>query len=606
MVEDAEWSGGADHPRVFTTRTRVIPDGTSVALHPVMHVSKRLTAAFACAALAGCMGFVGDPGAGPGGGSGSGPERTPGFTPIPTCPDDADTVTAEPLRRLTRRELERTFRDLLGDALFSEVELEVGAIPEDAPWAAEGIESLSFAHVEALVSVANRLGEVLAVGDGVAWRALSGECMAAAEADEACVRGFIEDFGLRAFRRPLSDAEHDDLYAFYAAAGEHSEGAQRLVMRMLLSPSLLFHLEIDGAVEADRLALDDFVVANRIAYRVLGTMPTAELLDAAARGELSTPAGVEAQVRALLTSDEARAHVIEFFEDWLRLDAVQPAPAHLAERHGFDAEALETAMRDDVESLLTHGLFDAGMSYRELLTTRSVFPRDDALAEIYGTSTWSEGAAPLEAGPERAGLLTRAALLAHKDTRVAPIQRGVFLRRRVLCDVLPSPDPEIVNSRLEELDTLDPAEVSSREQIELITAPEGCQTCHRLINGLAFPLEEYDALGRFRTQEEVYDESGTLVATHEIDPTATIVLGEDETVEVASAAELVDLLAESDKVAACLARTVYEYTRRRPATADDQCGVARLSRLAADDVPLTEIVVQNAATPDVLYRRLEE
>jgi hypothetical protein len=263
-------------------------------------------------------------------------------------------------------------------------------------------------------------------------------------------------------------------------------------------------------------------------------------------------------------------------------------------------------MLADVDQLLVHALFEAGLSYRELLTTRSVFPADDTLADIYGTSTWTEGSPPIEAGPERAGLLTRAALLAHKDTRVAPIQRGVFLRRRILCDVLPSPDPEIVNSRLEELDTLDPTELSSREQIELVTSPEGCQTCHRMINGLAFPLEEYDALGRFRTEEEVYDESGTLVATHEVDPTATIVLGEDETVEVHSAAELVDLLAGSEKVAACLARTVYEYTRRRPSTAADRCGVARLSRLAADDVPITEIVVQNAAAPDVIYRRLEE
>jgi hypothetical protein len=164
----------------------------------------------------------------------------------------------------------------------------------------------------------------------------------------------------------------------------------------------------------------------------------------------------------------------------------------------------------------------------------------------------------------------------------------------------------IVNSRLEELDTIDPAEHSSRGQIEMITSPDGCQTCHRLINGLAFPLEAYDAIGRFRTHEEVYDEGGTLIATHEIDAAATIVLGDDEEIEVSSAAELVQLLSESDKVGACLARTVYEYTRHRPSTSADDCGIARLSGVVNTEAPLTELIVENAAGREMLHRRLEE
>jgi hypothetical protein len=549
--------------------------------------------------LTGCIGSVSDPGLA---------ARNPGVDPrvptvpdLPTCRPELDGPVVQPLERLSRRELDQTLRDLLGETLHSQVSIELGAVPEDAQWAAEGLAPLSEAHVEGMVAVANDVADRMTLMPGH-WDALGHGCMATGGAE--CVTSFIADFGLRVFRRPLTIEEITDLETFYAAPGDHDEGARRLVMRMLLSPQLLFHLELEGELTGDALALDDYVVASRISYAVLGTMPTDELLAQAAAGELSTQAQVEATVRALLDEPRARTRIAEFFDDWLRLDGTPVVPAYLADELGLAPAELRDAMLDETRTFLSQALWNEAWSYRELLTSQNAYPTSDAVASIYGVPVWSEGSAAPTTGPERQGLLLRAALLTHKGTRVAPIHRGVVVRRRILCDQLPSPDSEIIASRLMETEAVDPASESSREQITRITSPAGCQTCHRMINGVAFALEEYDALGRYRTEEEVHDASGTVIATHPIDPNGVIVMDAGREVEVGSAAELVSLLAESDRVSACLARTVYEYTRQRPSAEGDQCALTRLTETVVAGDPLTELFVRNVADTSTLTRRL--
>lgn len=550
--------------------------------------------------LAGCIGSVSDPGLA---------ARNPGVDPriptvpeLPTCRPEDDRSVVQPLERLSRRELDHTLRDLLGETLHSQVSIELGAVPEDAQWAAEGLAPLSEAHVEGMVAVANDVADRVMLMPGH-WDALGYSCMATG--GDECVTSFIEGFGLRAFRRPLTSEEVADFRAFYAMPGDHGEGARRLVMRMLLAPELLFHLELEGEVTGDTLALDDYAVASRVSYAVLGTLPTDELLAQAAAGELSTQAQVEATVRALLDDPRARTRIAEFFDDWLRLDGTPVVPGYLADELGLAPAELRTAMLDETRTFISQALWNESWSYRDLLTSRNAYPTSDAVASIYGVPVWSEGSAAPTTGPERQGLLLRAALLTHKGTRVAPIHRGVVVRRRILCDELPSPDSEIIANRLMEAEAVDPASESSRDQITRITSPAGCQTCHRMINGVAFALEEYDALGRYRTEEVVHDASGTVIATHPIDPNGVVVMEAGREVEVGSAAELVSLLAESDRVSACLARTVYEYTRQRPSAESDQCALTRLTETVVAGDPMTELFVRNVADASTLTRRLQ-
>jgi hypothetical protein len=545
------------------------------------------------------MGSVGEPGVS--GDRDPDDPDLPMVTEVPICRPEDDGPVVQPLERLSRRELDHTLRDLLGETLHAQVSIELGAIPEDASWAAEGLSALSDAHVEGMVAVANDVADRLILTPSH-WDALGHGCMT--EGRDECVTSFIEGFGSRVFRRPLSPDEVATYRDFYATPADHEEGARRLVMRMLLAPELLFHLEIGGEESEGALMLDDYAVASRISYAVLGSMPSDELLAQAAAGELSSQAQVEATVRALLAEPRARDRIAEFFDDWLRLDGTPVAPGYLSAELGLEPAELRDAMLDETRTFITQALWNDGATYRELLTSRNAYPTSEALASIYGVPLWSEGSPAATTGPERQGLLLRAALLTHKGTRVAPIHRGVVMRRRILCDQLPSPDSEIIANRLMETEAVDPASESSRAQITRITSPEGCQTCHRMINGLAFALEEYDALGRYRTEEAVYDGSGTVIATHPIDPNGVIVIDGGREVEVGSAAELVGLLSESDKVAACLARTVYEYTRQRPSAATDQCALSRLTDTVGGD-PLSELFVRNVADASTLTRRLE-
>lgn len=317
---------------------------------------------------------------------------------------------------------------------------------------------------------------------------------------------WVAHVGKRAYRRPLTQAESDELVALFLSAptilarpgaDAFSQGAELTLRALLQSPLFLYRAELSVAeAPAGVIPLDGFERASRLSYALWRTMPDDALLDAAASGELDTKEGMERAARRMIADPRAREVVQDFHSQLLRLYEL-PQLEKDATRYPEFNPALAQSMRREIELFIEDQFFgDKPGTVADLYVSRRSYVNSE-LAKVYGLSgSYGETMEPVEL-PEgqRAGLLTRAGFLAVKATPYDKnsIHRGVFINHHVVCSPLP-PIPDDVplpESRGE----------TNRERVNSLT--EACGgACHGLyINPAGFALEHYDGLGRYQTQE---------------------------------------------------------------------------------------------------------
>ena len=466
-----------------------------------------------------------------------------------------------PMRLLTRYEYDNTVSDLLGFASS-----EARSFPPEN--SANGFENNAWVHkaspslVRYLLEAAERLGE-RAASD------VPDELRACAEdrTSPACTKGALA-LAERAYRRPLTAAE---IEAWSPVPAE--VGVEGFVAALLQSPAFLYRLELYEPGGDDRprdggMAGEDFEpigpyeLATRLSYFLWATMPDRALLEAAAEGDLNTPARIKAEVERMSKDPRARGAIRELARQWLGSDRVasrgKDASVYPAWRPGLGEE-----YQASLDAFLDYALFERG-TLEALLTSREVF-LTPALAAILGRAIpensgglWSE-TMPED---ERAGLLTQPGMLSALSypNQSSPIARALFVRERLLCQHIPSPPPG------DEIVPPDPdPTATTREIFAIHTADTQCAGCHTLIDPLGFGFESYDALGRHRTSEngKPIDASGALIASP------------DESIngEFDGAVELVGRLARSRAVARCTARHWFEYALGRGADHSDDASL---------------------------------
>ncbi len=520
------------------------------------------------AASQGCVGEIG-------GGEGEKPTTVSGSL---LCDPNVD-PSATPLVRLSQRQYQSSLRDLFGQAIDdATVSVQLGQFPadgevEDSFSHMDG--RLSQRHVDTYYGVADALAALVS-NDRALRGALGVPCAGDAAPDAACVESFVRTFGRRVFRRPLADDEVTRLLEL--DAGDVDETFRSLLFVLLMSPQFNYHFEIDGAPDGrdDRLRLGDYEVASKLSFHFWQSMPDDELLDAAERGELTTEAGFEAQVERLFNHERTRATVRRFYAEWFRLEgfagfARTPAFEAFADDIAAD-EALFEAMRAEVEALTDHYTWETEGSYADMLASDLVFTESSALASLYGVEPWDGGATHPTFPGDRAGLLTRAALLVSSNERTNPFKRGAYIRKEILCDPLAQPDPNQLPADALSEPPLDP-ERSTRDRFAAKTAAPECQACHAQFNPIGFVLEAYDGLGRFRTVEDIFDENGEVLASVPVDATADVRVA-DERLEVAGPLALMDEITASGKAETCFARHYFRFTyRRHEQDASDGCSM---------------------------------
>jgi hypothetical protein len=467
------------------------------------------------------------------------------------------------LRRLTHSQYNHTVRDLLGDQTAPANRFP----PEDF---VNGFrnqyqsQSLSPLLIEAYSAAAERLAENAFRGGDTSGLIL---CK---EATPACRARFVREFGLKAFRRPLEPPEQQRYEALLAGEQDLIQGARLVVEAMLQSTSFLFRFD-----DSSDPQWKPYATASRLSFAIWDSMPDAELLAAAARGDLDTPEGVATMTRRMLDDRRARESLSEFVSQWMRFDRILQASK---DRRKYPQFTRETAVAMTEEArLFVADLVWNDRNFMDVFTSDYGYANAD-LAAIYQVpapaNEFDRVAFP--AGSERAGLLGQALFLAitAKPEDSAPTARGLFVREQFLCQHVPEP-PAGVNTNLPPVTEARP-QTNRDRMLEHATNPS-CATCHKLIDPIGFGLERFDAIGakrdmfqlRFAAPREEGGRRGEVKTVDlEIDP-AGYVAGLPDS-EFTSPSQLGGVLAKSEQCQECMLKQYFRYTFGRMETPADR------------------------------------
>ena len=323
--------------------------------------------------------------------------------------------------------------------------------------------------------------------------------------EEGCAKEIIAALARRAYRRPVAAADVDHLLDFFASgrrAGDFDAGIQTVLERVLVDPEFLFRVPRPPAdPDAAVYRIDDLELASRLAFFLWNSIPDAELLATAEQGALSPPPGLERQVRRMLADPRADALAKNFFDRWLELHKIRnvaPDPSIFA---AFD-ENLRDAMQQETELFLASQLRE-DRSAVDLLRADYTF-LNERLARHYGIpGVYGNHFRRVDLpDDQRAGLIGKASILTltSYSTRTSVVNRGKWLLERVLGSPPPAPPPNV--PPLEESGGDGATPTSQRERMEAHRANPSCAVCHRLTDPLGFALDNFDAIGRWRTTDD--------------------------------------------------------------------------------------------------------
>ncbi|WP_437678825.1 DUF1592 domain-containing protein [Sorangium sp. So ce131] len=394
-----------------------------------------------------------------------------------------------PLHHMTASEYNNTVAHLLGTRLRP----------------ADGFPASGAKGFDASVSALSSLSQVLVQGYYDAAKELAADafsneaqraailvCDPAEAAGDGCAREIIERFGLRAFRRPLEAAEVDRYAAQYADAQTKLEmspveAVQHVVRTLLTSPNFLLRIEVGPDSERSPGALNGYEIASRLSYLLWSSLPDETLFDAAEGDELATEGALGQQVDRMLADPKSAAFFQNFFGQWL---GTRTLPSHNADTTVFPGwnDEVKDAMLDQANAYFA--AFTTGeRRWSEFLT--APHPESPLLEPLYASDP--EGI--------RAGFLTLPAFLtlSSRADRTSPTSRAKTIMAQLFCVPMAPP----ANVDIPELDAAGggsgPIE-NVRKRLEKHRESPDCATCHDLLDPIGLSLENFDAIGAYRTE----------------------------------------------------------------------------------------------------------
>jgi cytochrome c553 len=399
------------------------------------------------------------------------------------------------------------------------------------------------AAIETVDYVSARLAKLSGIDDGDGDRA-------------AKLREFCRTFAERAFRRPLTDEQKRLVVdRQFEEARDPVTAVKRSLLLTLKSPYFLYREITPGAP-------DSYDVASRLSFGLWDSIPDQALLDAAAAGKLGTRDEVAKQAERMLADLRIRSKLRDFFFQWLKVEQPPDVSKDPEKYPGFDAAVLSD-LRTSLELSVEDAVWGESSDFRQLLLADYLY-LNGRLAKYYGAILPADVAFKkvyLEPR-ERAGVLSHPYLMATfaYTSASSPIHRGVFVARSVLGRAL-KPPPEAAAPLAPDLHP----SLTTRERVALQTNPVACQTCHNMINPLGYPLERFDAVGRFRDEEKA----------RPIDATGTYQTVTGGTASFNGARDFAAFLAGSPETHAAIVEQVFHHLVKQPIraygpkTADD-------------------------------------
>lgn len=405
--------------------------------------------------------------------------------------------------------------------------------------------------------------------------------MACDGATAGCFEQTIRDFGKKAFRRPLTEEEVQSFMRLTTIepAGTVDEIAEAILYAFLVSPSFIMTPEVGSTPEGTAIKLTSHEVATRLALTLWGSTPDQALMDAADADQLQTPDQIAQQAQRMLQDREksgpqiAAAHRAYLqmnmaTSHWWKVDhdpAVFPT---------YSQNAIP-AMQDEIDAFFTEVAFSGG-TFQDLFLSPVAYVNQDN-APLYGLDPASYGPdltqVTLDAN-QRPGFLTRSGFLSSFSNydATSPILRGAFITVYVLGVNPGAPDPNAILNA-----TLPPGTYyTRREQIEAITAPPACATCHgQYVNPPGFALENFDAIGNWQTVDRL---GGN------IDSSATVTFSDTTVKTISTPLELMQEIVNQPLAKSIYAQQLVSYAYRRLPNENDACIVNDLNaKLASSD-----------------------
>ena len=494
------------------------------------------------------------------------------------------------LRRLTQAAYNNSVRDLLGN-------------PSDAPAAADLFASdpaaYGFAAIEYnLVIGVNALSGVQSAAESAGrWGRDHATAFANCGSNTSgCLDAFVGRFGRQAFRRPLTAGEVADYRGLVANPSDLPTAVETTVAAMLQSPYFLYRSEL-GASDPSTggsYVLSQHEVASELSYLFWDTTPDATLMSAADANHLASPADLVREAQRLLADPRARRPVANFFLQWLGISDLANQVHTEVDGAMLDGPTKE-AMLAETRAFVSDVVFAKQGRFEDLLLADYSFISQPlgAFYRLDGTFAPAGQQVTWKSGERLPGVLGQGAWLASSSSSIeaSPVLRGRALRMRFLCQAIGSPPANVpaVAEPSGDSQTL-------RERFSAHRTNPVCAACHDLMDPLAYPLGNFDGLGRRRVQDM---EGGQPV---DLDGRVNSPLVGDPA-DLADGAALAAYLAHSSQAAACLARHWSMYALGQLSWEQDGCTFAAAANFAtSSQFNLQQLMVAITQTPSFVRR----
>jgi hypothetical protein len=323
----------------------------------------------------------------------------------------------------------------------------------------------------------------------------------------------LVDFATRAYRRPLTAAEREDLLAFYrtlrAQKLSHEEAIHDTVVSVLMAPAFSFRVTLPNVAQGDGEAavqpLTDYELASRLSYFLWASMPDRELLQHAAAGDLHEPAVLVAQARRMMQDERVRGLATEFGGNWLDIRRFEEHNAVDRDRFPQFTNELRTAMFEEPMRFFTD-LVQRNGSVLDFVDGDYTFV-NRALAAHYGmpvpaAAAGQDGWARVDEAHryERGGLLPMAAFLTQNapGLRTSPVKRGHWFVTRVLGEHIPAPPPNVPAIPTDETKL---GNLTLRETLARHREDKTCASCHAKFDSFGLVFEGFGPVGDVRTKD---------------------------------------------------------------------------------------------------------
>jgi hypothetical protein len=547
-------------------------------------------------AIAACMGSIGDGGGslgnGVGGGGASGGSSGIGsgsaMTEAACAMLKVPSPGATPLRRLTQPEYDSTIRDLLGDGSNPAT-----AFPPDQRQGDFSNTAVALTVSPLLAQGYESAAEQLAT-TAIGHLSTLASCNTATTGEDACATQFVQTFGKRAFRRPLTTDEQSGLMALYESnrsGADYNNGIQSVIEAILQSAPFLYRHEFGAAALAQGsvLPLTSYEMASRLSYFLWGSMPDDTLFAAADADQLRTAQQVSAQATRILADPKAHPAITQFFSEWLGVDEIANSPKDPT-AYAMYTPQVRDAMQAETVAFADWVMWQSDGKLDTLLTAPVSFV-NQMLAPIYGlTGITGDTLQQVSLDPtQRAGIVTQAALMTvlGKADRSSPVLRGKFVREKFFCQAVAPPPQNIVITPPPVMPG-----VSTREMFTMHSTVEPCKSCHTLMDPIGFGFENYNGIGQWRTtdQGQTVNASGTVSGT-DVDGTFD------------GAVDLAHKLAASPDVRDCVATEWFRYAMGRGESTADDCALQSLkTSFAGTQADIRQLLVAVTQTDTFRYR----